>query len=112
MNTIKKIERMVASIDTPEEWAQLEEVLAKYQKKWKLGAKESFTTGEVVSFISNHHRYNGKHIGILKKKNPKKASVSVQVGECRGTWTVPYSHLRKATQDDMVTMSVAKMKGK
>jgi len=127
VNTISKITRELEKITTEKEWQEvflfsniahdnfrrgqleMQKNIRKAEERQKNEAlKAQWRDGERVSFYSV--RFRERCLGVITKRNPKRARVQVYVGTCNGEWSVPYRHLNKMVDiNEIKQLTIGKM---
>lgn len=132
MNTTVKIIRLLEQIETPKEWEDVfmaarithenfnkqQRIMARdtrkaEERKLAKAVKDQWKEGDRVKFYATNIKANNLvHMGIIIKRNPKRAKVKVLSGLVKGVWDVPYQHLKRITsQEDMTELAIGKMEG-
>jgi glycerol-3-phosphate cytidylyltransferase-like family protein len=127
---IAKIISLFEQIETPKEWedvfmaarithenfnkqqrtmrqnarkAELRKMAEVAKARWKEGDRVKFYAKGPPQIV---------HMGIIIKRNPKRAQVKVFAGLVKGVWAIPYQHLIKITsQEDITQLAIGKMEG-
>lgn len=116
MKTITKLNKILSTVSTQEEWNEINHIFVQHQRNWRknvahqayLEQKNKWKVGDAVTFHSSRPDI-GKCAGIITKRNPKRAKIHVYVGKVKGVWDVPYSMLQSATKDDITSISIGKL---
>lgn len=133
MNTTAKIIRLFEQIETPKEWEDVflaarivhenfnkqQRIMARNtrkaeERKLAKAVKDQWKEGDRVKFYATNIKSspNKVHMGIIIKRNPKRAKVKVMAGLVKGVWDVPYQHLKRITsQEDLTELAIGKMEG-
>ena len=129
MKTTAKIERLLKQINTLEEWNVVCPMLTSYRREWVLNERikrmqkikeenrqiaeairAEWKIGDRVKFTPTSARHYQTCLGVIIKRNPKRAKVQVYVGQTHGIWMVPYKHLTKIIDKQEITLlAVGKM---
>lgn len=107
----RSLKRQLKLITTQEQWDKVFSIvnecyehfknpqeIKKYPSKPKIGDKVYFLYKKT------------KCIGTIIKNNPKRAKIDVTVGWKEGIWFVPYSSLKPASKEDILKLTLEKMK--
>lgn len=125
MKTIAKIIRLLEQVETSNEWEDVfiaariahdnfnkqqrimrnNKIKEERQKNNIL--KAQWKEGDRVKFYARKYYINC--MGVIIKRNPKRAKVQVYVGR-KGVWSIPYQQLIKIVEkDDITQLAVGKM---
>lgn len=129
MKTIAKIIRELEKVNTPEEWNDVyravniihgnfdkqQRIMRQNARKAELRkmaevAKAQWKEGDRVKFYARKYYINC--MGVIIKRNPKRAKIQVYVGKIKGVWAVPYGNLTKIVDNkEIAELAIGKMEG-
>jgi hypothetical protein len=129
MNTTAKIISLFEQIETPKEWEDVfmaariihenfnkqqrimrNNKIKEEERQKNAALKAQWKEGDRVKFYARKYYINC--MGVIIKRNPKRAKVQVYVGR-KGVWSIPYQHLNKIIdKNEILQLTIEKMGGK
>jgi transcription antitermination factor NusG len=126
---IAKIISLFEQIETPKEWEDVflaarithenfnkqqrimrNNKIKEEERQKNAALKAQWKEGDRVKFRST--RYWETCMGVIIKRNPKRAKIQVHVGKIKGVWAVPYGNLTKIVDNkEIAELAIGKMEG-